>query len=226
MNTISSIKGRRLNIILASVAIPLIVFLDQTIKVYVKTDFLLHEQRKVFSWMYLYFIENGGMAFGADFMGTTILSVARILFIGLLVWYLVKLVRYRVPHGYVLCIAMVIAGAVGNIIDNAFYGLIFSESGDFDVASFVPFGSGYAGFMAGKVVDMFYMPIIDTYLPASWPIAGGMHFVFFAPVFNLADASITTGALACLIFYRNYMVSFNRLRPYSDGRNQGEDEKD
>lgn len=189
----------------------IIVALDQMIKVDVKTSFALHEGRKITSWMYIYFIENGGMAFGADFLGTTILSIARVLFIGLLITYLIMIRDRKVAVGYFVCLALIIAGAIGNIIDNALYGLIFTDSTDTSIASLVPIGQGYAGFMEGKVVDMFYFPLVDTFLPYGWPLIGGTHVLFFAPVFNLADASITAGAIACLLFYRKYMLPPKKL---------------
>ena len=205
------ISNRKINIITAVAIVAAVIVIDQIVKFYVKTSFTLHEAREITSWMYLYFVENSGMAFGVDIAGTLLLSIARLVFVGFLVYYLKNTVKLRVPRGYVVCIALIIAGAVGNIIDNAFYGLVFSESTEYDVASIVHFGSGYGSFMSGKVVDMFYFPLVDTYLPESLPFAGGMHFIFFAPIFNFADSAITCGAISILLFYRKYLASFKRM---------------
>ncbi len=187
-----------------------VIIIDQLIKFEVKTNFTLHEAREITSWMYLYFVENSGMAFGVNIAGTLILSIARLVFVGFLVYYVSKLVRRNVSTGFVACIALIIAGAIGNIIDNAFYGMIFSESTEYDVANLVSFGSGYGSFMSGKVVDMFYFPLIDTYLPESLPVIGGTHFLFFAPIFNFADSAITCGSIIILLFYRKYLTSVRK----------------
>ncbi len=190
-----------------------VIIIDQLIKFEIKTNFTLHEAREITSWMYLYFVENSGMAFGVNIAGTLILSIARLVFVGFLVYYISKLVRRNVSTGFVACIALIIAGAIGNIIDNAFYGMIFSESTEYDVANLVSFGSGYGSFMSGKVVDMFYFPLIDTYLPESLPIIGGTHFLFFAPIFNFADSAITCGSIIILLFYRKYLTSVRKTTP-------------
>lgn len=187
-----------------------VIIIDQLIKFEVKTNFTLHEAREITSWMYLYFVENSGMAFGVNIAGTLILSIARLVFVGFLVYYVSRLVRRNVSTGFVACIALIIAGAIGNIIDNAFYGMIFSESTEYDVANLVSFGSGYGSFMSGKVVDMFYFPLIDTYLPESLPVIGGTHFLFFAPIFNFADSAITCGSIIILLFYRKYLTSVRK----------------
>jgi len=201
----------KINAITAVAIVAAVIFIDQSIKFYVKTNFALHEAHEITSWMYLYFVENSGMAFGVNIAGTLILTIARLVFVGFLVYYICRISRSNVPRGYVVCISLIIAGATGNIIDNAIYGLIFSESGDYNVASLVPFGRGYGNFMSGKVVDMFYFPIIDTYLPYSWPIVGGSHFVFFAPIFNFADSAITCGSLSVILFYRKYLSATSKL---------------
>lgn len=196
---------------MAVAIIAIVIFIDQSIKFYIKTNFALHEAHEITSWMYLYFVENSGMAFGVNIAGTLILTIARLIFVGFLVYYICRISHRNVPRGYIACLSLVIAGAMGNIIDNAIYGLIFSESSDYSVATLVPFSSGYGNFMSGKVVDMFYFPIIDTYLPHSWPVIGGNHFVFFAPIFNFADSAITCGALSVIIFYRKFLSTANKL---------------
>lgn len=195
------------NIAMATAIAVIVVAIDQAIKVEVKTHFALHEAREVTSWMYIYFVENSGMAFGVNIAGTLLLTIARLLFVAFLVYYLAKVARRVVPRGFIVCVALIIAGAVGNIIDNAFYGLLFTESTEYGIATTVPLGEGYGSFMEGKVVDMFYFPIIDTFLPTSWPVVGGSHFVFFSPIFNFADSAITCGSLAILLFYRRCLAS-------------------
>ncbi len=153
-------------------------------------------------WAILFFTENKGMAFGWDFIGTTFLTLFRVFAVVVLVLYMLQLIKRNFSLGYIVCVALVLAGATGNIIDNLFYGLIYSESTPWEAASLVPFGTGYGGFLEGKVVDMFYFPIIDTTLPQWLPLKGGERFIFFSPIFNFADAAITCGGIAILLFYR------------------------
>ena len=183
----------------------LVLLLDQTLKIAVKTSRMLGERVQIFGqkWANLYFIENDGMAFGFDFMGTILLTAFRIVAVGLLVYYIHRILRERrLPWAYFVCVGLVLAGAAGNIIDNLFYGAIFTQSTPYTVASLVPFGEGYSGVMCGRVVDMFYFPLIDTWLPYNWPLIGGKHFVFFSPIFNLADAAITCGGLVIIFCFR------------------------
>lgn len=179
---------------------------DQLIKLWVKTNMRLYESIHVTDWFYIYFTENKGMAFGMDFIGTMFLSVFRIVVVSAFVWLLVKVVRGRYPMGLLACVALLVAGAAGNIIDNCFYGLIFDESTPLEVAHLVPAGSGYGGFLTGHVVDMFYFPLIDSHWPEWVPLVGGEHFVFFSAIFNFADAAISCAAVALLIFYPKYLV--------------------
>lgn len=205
--TTDSIRHRQ-RIIAISVII-LILLIDQAIKFLVKTSMPLHEQISLIgNWAQLFFTENKGMAFGLDYMGTFLLTILRLLAIVYIIYLLVKIFRDRYPTGFIVCLSMVLAGAAGNILDNIFYGLIFTESTDFEVARLVPFGEGYGSLFEGKVVDMFYFPIIQTTWPNWMPIVGGEHFVFFSPIFNFADAAITTGAFMILI---GYPRTFSRL---------------
>ena len=137
----------------------LIVLVDQIVKVYIKLNFCLGESVQVFPWWQICFIENNGMAFGIEWFGKLFLTLFRIIAVGLLVWYMVELVRKHIRMGYLVMIALVTAGALGNIIDCMFYGLIFSESSIYEAAHLVPFGEGYAPFFYGKVVDMLYFQI-------------------------------------------------------------------
>lgn len=194
----------------AAAIVAVIIIVDQTVKFYVKTHFLLHESRRITSWMYLYFVENSGMAFGVDIAGTMVLTIARLLLAAFLIYYIYKVAHKGYPAGYLICISLIVAGALGNIIDNALYGLIFTESTPYSASTLTDLGHGYAGFMTGRVVDMLYFPLIDTYLPYDWPFVGGYHFLFFAPVFNVADSAITCGTFAILLFYRKCLFSAER----------------
>ena len=184
---------------LALIIILSVLIIDQVIKILVKTNMTLGESIDVTSWFKILFVENNGMAFGMEIIGKLFLSLFRIGAIGFFTWYLVKILDKGFPTGYVVTVSFVIAGAIGNLIDCMFYGLIFSESmyGPDGVAAMVPFGDGYAPFLYGKVVDMFYFPLWTW--PDWMPLVGGD--VFFGPVFNFADSCITCGVVALLLFY-------------------------
>lgn len=183
-----------------------ILLIDQIIKIEVKTNMTLGEAKRVTDWFYIEFIENNGMAYGMKFINKLVLSLFRLFAIGFIGYYLAKIVKKNVaPFGYVVLIAMVLAGAAGNLIDCLFYGLIFDASTPFTVSQFVPFGEGYSTFLHGKVVDMFYFPIIQTTWPEWVPYFGGSEYVFFSPVFNFADACISVGVVALLLFYRKQL---------------------
>ena len=178
----------------------LAIVADQVIKIAVKTSMQLGEGIMVFGeWFQIRFIENNGMAFGMELFGKLFLTSFRMVAVCFLIYYLVTLLRSaQKPFGYVICIAMVLAGALGNLVDCLFYGEIFSSSLG-QVATFVPWGEGYASFMQGRVVDMFYFPLFTW--PDWLPLVGGD--IFFAPVFNFADACISCSVVALLIFYRD-----------------------
>ncbi len=183
----------------------LLVVIDQIIKILVKTNMTIGEHFSVIgNWFQIYFIENEGMAFGMKFggqVGKFLLSVFRIILFGALVyWIRGMLKRKDVPTGVVVGLTLITAGALGNIIDCLFYGLVFGASTYTEVAQFLPEGGGYAPFFFGKVVDMFYFPIIDTTFPEWMPWIGGNPFRFFAPVFNFADSCVTCGALYLIFF--------------------------
>ena len=190
-------KGR-----LAALIIVAILLVDQAIKIWVKTSMTLHESIHITDWFYITFIENMGMAFGMQLGSKIVLSLFRVIAIGVLGYYIRNQVRQNAHTGYIVCLAMVLAGAAGNLIDCMFYGLIFNESSPYYLSYFVPFGSGYAPFLMGKVVDMFYFPLIETEWPTWMPFVGGEHFVFFSPVFNFADACISVSVVWLLLFYR------------------------
>lgn len=183
-----------------------ILLIDQIIKIEVKTNMTLGEAKRVTDWFYIEFVENNGMAYGMKFINKLVLSLFRLFAIGFIGYYLAKIIKKNVaPLGYIVLIAMVLAGAAGNLIDCLFYGLVFDASTPFTVSQFVPFGEGYSSFLHGKVVDMFYFPIIQTTWPEWVPYFGGSEYVFFSPVFNFADACISVGVVALLLFYRKQL---------------------
>lgn len=190
-------KGR-----LATLIVVAILLIDQAIKIWVKTSMCLHESIHVTDWFYITFIENMGMAFGMQLGSKIILSLFRVVAIAGLSYYIWLEVKRKTPTGYIVCLAMILAGAVGNLIDCLVYGLIFNESSPYYVSYFVPFGTGYAPLLMGKVVDMFYFPLIETEWPSWMPFVGGEHFVFFSPVFNFADACISVSVVWLILFYR------------------------
>ncbi|MDR1675651.1 MAG: lipoprotein signal peptidase [Tannerella sp.] len=188
----------------AAAMVVLLLVLDQALKIWVKTHMQLHESIHVFSWFQIYFTENPGMAFGMELLDKWMLSVFRIVAVSAIAYYIFRLIRRNVPFGYIACIALIFAGAMGNIIDCLFYGMIFDHSyGQFAV--FLPEGGGYAPFLHGKVVDMLYFPLIQTHYPEWFPLWGGEEFIFFRPIFNLADSAICVGASILLLFYRRLL---------------------
>lgn len=191
-------KGR-----LAAIIIVAILLIDQAIKIWVKTSMSLHESIHITDWFYITFIENMGMAFGMQLGSKIILSLFRVAAISVLGYYIWQQVKQNARTGYIVCLSMVLAGAAGNLIDCMLYGLMFNESSPYYLSYFVPFGTGYAPFLMGKVVDMFYFPLIETEWPTWMPFVGGDHFVFFSPVFNFADASISVSVVWLLLFYRD-----------------------
>jgi signal peptidase II len=202
-------KGRNVTLIIL-----LIVISDQVLKLYIKTHFLMGEPHAVLgNWFQLVFIENEGMAYGWKFggdWGKMILTLFRFFAVIFGVWYLKDIIQKKYHPGFIICAALIFAGALGNLIDSMFYGMIFDESSFMNVATIFP-KHGYAGFLHGKVVDMLYFPVIDTTLPKWVPFWGGNNFLFFSPVFNLADASISTGVIAILLFQKKFFRQHNAV---------------
>lgn len=183
------------------VIIAAVILIDQLIKVMVKTNMFMHERIRIADWFYILFTENPGMAFGWEFFDKFFLTSFRIVAVIVIGFYLYRIIKRRLPIGYIICISLILAGAAGNIIDCVFYGMIFNNPPAPMIAEFVPFGTGYESLFHGRVVDMFYFPIIDTNWPHWMPIVGGEHFIFFSPIFNFADAAISCGIVALLLFY-------------------------
>ena len=184
----------------------LLLVVDQLLKFWIKTNMFLGQEFKIFDWFIIHFTENNGMAFGLEFGGDTgkiILSLFRIIVI---VWgfsYIATLTKSKLPNGLLISLGLVFGGAIGNIVDGVFYGVLFNDSYN-QIAEFFPAVGGYSTFLMGKVVDMFYFPLINTHFPNWLPFFGGEHFIFFRPVFNIADAGISVGMFVLILFYRKH----------------------
>lgn len=198
---------------IVAIVILIVLLLDQWLKIYVKTNIQYGTGFNIMglSWARLHFVENEGMAFGLSFGGKAgkfALSIFRILMVGFLFYLISGLIKAKESLGLIISFALIIAGAIGNIIDSAFYGLIFSESSFHGgIAQMFPENGGYAEFLQGKVVDMLYFPLIDTKLPEWFPLWGGDRFQFFKPVFNIADTAISTGVISILLFHRKFFLA-------------------
>ena len=191
-------KSQSLTVLLLVI---LILVVDQAIKIAVKTSMFLHESRRVTDWFYILFTENRGMAFGMELFDKLFLTSFRIVAVIVLTWFIVRRIRQGVQWGFLICLTLILAGAAGNIFDCLFYGMVFNDPAPPQVAEFVPWGTGYASMMMGRVVDMFYFPLVEWDWPSWIPIWGGEHFIFFSPIFNFADACISCGCIAMILFY-------------------------
>lgn len=193
---------------LAIAIILAIVLIDQIIKIYIKTHYYMGEDNEILPWFHLRFIENNGMAFGMELGSKIFLTLFRLVAVGLLIWYMARLAKDpKATRGYMACIALITAGAAGNIFDCLFYGEIFNNPSAPEVASFVPWGDGYSTFLQGRVVDMFWFPLFEFNWPDWVPFIGGHHFSFFDPVFNFADAAISIGIVILIFKYHKYIGS-------------------
>lgn len=216
-------KNVRMAWLLAAIAILIVVF-DQVLKIWVKTHFYLGEDYPITSWFHLKFIENNGMAFGMEIISKIILTLGRILAVILFIWGLKKLMSLRdLKTGFFISVALIIAGAAGNVIDCVFYGEIFNNPPPPHVAQIFPQGGGYGTWFEGRVVDMLYFPLFSFTWPDWIPGVGGTSFEFFQYIFNIADASITVGVLMMIIFYsKDASLAVNYL---FKGRKSAEDEE-
>ena len=199
----------------------LVMVVDQSLKIWIKTNMVLHDSIHITDWFYIYFTENNGMAFGIELFDKLFLTLFRIVAAGFLIWYLNKIRKdSNVRTGYCVSIALIIAGALGNVVDCLFYGLVFDNSVG-HLATLFPDGGGYGSLFYGKVVDMLYFPLIDTFWPDWMPFVGGEHFIFFRPVFNIADSAITCGIILLLLFYRRELSNavdsdINKKKPIAE----------
>ncbi len=191
-----------------------VVLADQALKLYIKTHFYINEHHNVIGeWFRLHFVENEGMAYGWKFggdAGKMMLTLFRLGAVIFGVFYLGRIIEKKYHRGFIVCAALIFSGALGNLIDSMFYGLIFEESipgSSMTVAKIFPAHGGYAGFLHGKVVDMLYFPVIrDAHFPHWVPVWGGEEFEFFRPIFNLADAAISTGVIAIFLFQKRFFA--------------------
>ena len=182
----------------------ILLLIDQILKIWIKTHFILGQEYQIYDWFIIHFTENNGMAFGIEFGGYTgkkILTLFRIIVVGIGVKYIYNLTKKGLSNGALISLGLIVGGAIGNIIDSSFYGIIFNESYN-NVASFMPDTGGDSSLLHGKVVDMFYFPLINSHFPNWLPVWGGEHFIFFRPVFNIADAGISIGIFIILLFHR------------------------
>lgn len=198
----------------ALILIIVILVADQALKFWIKTHMYMGQEFNVIGhWFKIHFIENEGMAYGLSFggqWGKVLLTLFRLIAVVVGFGFLKKLIREGYHKGLIICGALILAGAMGNLIDSLFYGLLFSGSTYDQVARLLPPGGGYAGLLHGRVVDMLYFPLYEGFLPKWIPFKGGDYFIFFQPVFNIADASISIGVIAILLFQKTF---FHRAHP-------------
>ena len=203
--TVSALTKRRQALTVALIFVGFIC-IDQAVKVWVKTHMALHESIRVTDWFYITFIENNGMAFGMEFFDKIFLTVFRILATIGVGYYISRLIRRGVSWGFLICLAFIMTGAAGNIIDCLFYGLIFNDPAEPQVAQFVPFGEGYSSLFYGRVVDMLSFPLFEWNWPSWIPLIGGKHYLFFSYIFNVADACISCSVIVLLLFFRKTLT--------------------
>ena len=196
--------------------IALIIIVDQVLKIWIKTSYPTGKVAEILPWFHLHFIENPGMAWGWKFgneTGKIVLTLFRMAAVIFGTWYLGRIVKHQYRKGFIVCAALIYAGALGNLIDSMFYGLIFEESSYSQVAKIFT-GDGYAGFLHGRVVDMLYFPMLKSHFPPWFPFVGGDEFEFFSPIFNIADASISAGVITLLLFQKSFFKKHHALEQH------------
>ncbi|MDD2304062.1 MAG: lipoprotein signal peptidase [Prolixibacteraceae bacterium] len=205
----------------------LVLLVDQILKIWIKTNMTLGQEFPVIgNWFIIHFVENNGMAFGFEFggdYGKIFLSLFRVVAVFGIGWYILQLIKKGLPMGFIACVSLIFAGAIGNIIDSAFYGLIFNDSYG-EVSTLFPPGGGYASFLHGRVVDMFYFPLFSGVFPNWVPFVGGTDFQFFRPVFNVADSAISVGIFSIIIFYRKQFNNLDRKEKEESTTEQNQEE--
>lgn len=180
-----------------------VIVIDQIIKILVKTGMYIHESVHITDWFQIVFVENNGMAFGMELLPKWSLTSFRIIAVILIGMYTHRQIRQKAPMGYIVCLSLILSGAIGNIIDCMFYGMVFNSPFAPAHAIFTSWGEGYGTLMNGRVVDMFYFPLVEWNWPSWLPVLGGDHFVFFSPIFNFADSAISCGIVALMLFYHD-----------------------
>lgn len=191
----------------------LVLVADQALKIWIKTHYYLGEDHAITSWFHLKFIENNGMAFGIELWNKLFLTGGRILAVCLFIWFICKIKDLPgLRKGFMVAMALITAGAAGNIFDCVFYGEIFNNPMPPQVASFFPPDGGYAGWFEGRVVDMLYFPFFDFYWPDWMPVVGGQYYEFFAYIFNIADSAICVGVALLILFYsKDAAIAFKSI---------------
>lgn len=207
---------------LAILVIFLVLLIDQASKIWVKTHMTMYQNFEITPWFYIYFVENNGMAYGIELGSKLFLSLSRIVIVGAFIYYLYRWIKRNYSTGFILCFSLIIAGALGNIIDSIFYGRIFTDSFG-KIATMFPQGGGYAPFFHGRVVDMLYFPLFSFEWPSWIPVVGGEEFLFFRPIFNIADSAVTVGFALFLIFYRNHFNGETKKETVSQKQNKNDE---
>jgi len=219
-------KEIKIKLLKVSSVVLLVLFIDQFSKIWIKTNLMLGESIRITNWFYISFLENNGMAFGMEFFDKVFLTLFRIVALVAIGYGVYHTIKKGFKFGFTVALALIFAGALGNIIDCVFYGVWFSESTRETVAVFLPEGGGYAPLFYGKVVDMLHFPLFDITFPSWMPLIGGTSFTFFDPVFNIADSAICIGVFYILLFHRKYIFSSNKEEESLDKEEEKEEEKE
>lgn len=200
-----------------------VILIDQVLKFWVKLNFYLGQELYIASWFRLDFVQNPGMAFGWTVGSKLFLTLFRIIFSAALIYFVVRINKANLKRGFMVCVALVLAGAIGNIIDCMFYGIIFNNPAPPEVATLFPEGGGYGTFLHGQVVDMLHFPLFSFTWPSWIPLVGGDYFSFFSPVFNIADAAISVGIICLILFYSKQLnIASEAFKKNKNAENQTE----